>query len=189
MLKRLTIPARLVSDPGDFDGIKRILLPGVGAFDTGMSSLDRYGFVSVLNELVLEKQMPVLGICLGMQLLARSSEEGQLPGLGWINGDVIRFRQNAADPADRLRIPHMGWNEVTPRPNSPLFRGFEVDPRFYFVHSYHLICDSRDHIAGTVNYGGLTTAAVSYGNIHGVQFHPEKSHRFGMKLLENFCTL
>ena len=189
MLKRLSIPCRLVEGPEDFDGIERILLPGVGAFDTGMASLARHGFVEVLNNFALERRMPVLGICLGMQLLARRSEEGELPGLGWIGGDVIRFLQNAGDAAPRLKIPHMGWNEVTPRPESPLFKGLEIEPRFYFVHSYHFVCDSPDDVAGSVDYGGVATAAVSCGNIHGVQFHPEKSHRFGMKLLENFCAL
>jgi glutamine amidotransferase len=188
MLKRLSIPGRLVEGPDDFGGVERILLPGVGAFDAGMTNLVRHGFVDVLNDLVLNKRVPVLGICLGMQMLARGSEEGRLPGLGWIKGDVIGFR-NDPSARPRLKIPHMGWNEVTPRPESPLFRGFEGHPRFYFVHSYHFVCDAGEDVSGTVDYGGVVSAAVSSGNIHGVQFHPEKSHRFGMKLLENFCAL
>lgn len=164
-----------------------MVLPGVGAFDHGMENLRSRGLVDLLSELVQGKKLPMLGICLGMQLFGRGSEEGRLPGLGWIASETVRFR---FDPVStRLRIPHMGWNHVHITDSEGLFRGFEDEPRFYFVHSYHVVCDRTVDALATCHYGHEFTCAVRRGNIFGTQFHPEKSHRYGMLLLKNFAAL
>ena len=187
MFRRLGVPAERSADPDVLARAKALVLPGVGAFDHGMENLKNLGLIEVLNERVLQKQTPVLGICLGMQLLSRRSEEGQLPGLGWIAGETIRFQ---FDPvATGLRIPHMGWNDVQPRPGDSLLSTGDRPPRFYFVHSYHVVCDQSEDVLATCHYGSDFTCAIRRGNIMGVQFHPEKSHRYGMAVLRNFATL
>jgi glutamine amidotransferase len=185
MLRRLGTEAIVTSDHAAIQSARKLILPGVGAFDHGMENLARLGLIPVLNEAVLAKKTPVLGICLGMQLLSRRSEEGQLPGLGWIDAQTVRFRfpENSA----RLKIPHMGWNFISPRTTHPLLEGLD-NPRFYFVHSYHVCCDCPEHVLATCRHGIEFTAAVCKDNILGTQFHPEKSHRFGMALLKNFAT-
>jgi glutamine amidotransferase len=144
------------------------------------------GLIPVLNRRAVEDRVPILGICLGMHLMARKSEEGILPGLGWVPGDVKKFRFE--DKTRSLKVPHMGWNEVMPRRDDPLFVGFDEETRFYFVHSYHLVCDTNDDELATAWYGYDFSSAVRRENIVGVQFHPEKSHRFGMRLLQNFAN-
>ena len=187
MFRRLNVPAERSADLAVLARAKALVLPGVGAFDHGMESLQKLGLVEVLNERVLAQKTPVLGICLGMQLLSRRSEEGRLPGLGWIDGDTVRFR---FDPqATGLRIPHMGWNDVRPRAEDRLIPTQDRPPRFYFVHSYHLVCDREEDSLATCHYGYDFICAVRRGHIMGVQFHPEKSHRYGMAMLRNFATM
>ncbi|MBI4361420.1 imidazole glycerol phosphate synthase subunit HisH [Candidatus Micrarchaeota archaeon] len=183
MLKRIGVRATVSSDPAVIEAAEKLFLPGVGAFDSGMQALNQSGLIPVLNKKVLKDKTPVLGICLGMQLLSKKSEEGKLPGLGWIQGETVRFKFN---PKMGLKIPHMGWNRVSIQQEDPLFSGMPDDSRFYFVHSYHVVCQNPSDVAATTPYGYDFTSSVAKGNIFGVQFHPEKSHSFGMKLLENF---
>ncbi len=187
MLRRLGYQSVITSDPEIIAGADRIILPGVGAFDNGMNNLRERGFEPVLNKKALEEKVPILGICLGMQLLAEGSEEGSEPGLGWIQGSAVKFRFQGASSG--LKIPHMGWNDVQVRQPSPLVEGFLPEMRFYFVHSYHVVCKRAEDVLMTVGYGGPVTAAVQRGNIMGTQFHPEKSHKFGMLVLRNFAEL
>lgn len=186
MLKRIGAEGVISSDPSVIDGADSLILPGVGAFDHGMEKLKELGLIPVLNQRVIQENVPLLGICLGMHLLARKSEEGDLPGLGWLDADVKRFKFEADVSA--LKIPHMGWNEVTPKKPDPLYEGFEDELRFYFVHSYHVVCDGGDDELGTTWYGYDFASIVRRGNIIGAQFHPEKSHKFGMTLLKNFLN-
>lgn len=187
MLKRLAVPACIVNSPAEMDLATKLILPGVGSFDAGMTSLNESGLLPRLTARVQEEKVPVLGICLGMQMLSEQSEEGVGPGLGWIPGRTVKF-QFGDNPA-KLKIPHMGWNIAIPNPEAKLFKDCGVDPRYYFVHSYHVVCQDPAHVAASVNYGMLATAAVESGNVYGVQFHPEKSHKFGMKILENFSKV
>jgi imidazole glycerol-phosphate synthase subunit HisH len=161
-----------------------LILPGVGSFDEGMRNITRLGLKEVLDSRVLGDEIPTLGICLGMQLMGRRSAEGVLPGLGWIDFDVERF--NPRDGSERLKIPHMGWNTIKPVKQSVLLEGLGESSRFYFVHSYHAVCGNSADVLATAHYGDEFTAAFERGNIAGVQFHPEKSHRFGKQLLGNF---
>lgn len=186
MYKRLNIQAGIARTAADLADATRLILPGVGAFDHAMELLDRSGMRAPLDELVLERKMPVLGICVGMQMLAERSEEGELPGLGWIPGGVKGFK--SLGQADLL-LPHMGWNDVTPAADHRLFAQLHDDARFYFLHSFYFECARAEHVAATSHYGTAFSCAVSAGNIHGVQFHPEKSHHFGTQLLKNFAEL
>ena len=184
MLKRLGTDSMISDDPHHLHEAKKIILPGVGAFDTGMQHLMDNGWIEPLNRKVLEDKVPTLGICLGMQLMTRGSEEGMLPGLGWIDGEVVRF----VDPA--IRVPHMGWNQVkVVRENSILTSEEGNELRFYFVHSYFVRLHHQRNLLGTTCYGTDFASAFSEGNIFGVQFHPEKSHRYGMNLLKKFSAL
>jgi imidazole glycerol-phosphate synthase subunit HisH len=182
MLRRIGADAVITSDASVVGSAEKLILPGVGAFDYAMSSLDELGLIDALNRRVLQDKVPVLGLCLGVQLLTRKSEEGKLPGLGWIAADTVRFRVEDSG----LKIPHMGWREVCFAKPSVLTKGMDEETRFYFVHSYHLKCDDRQDVLLTAGYGYEFECAVEKGNIAGVQFHPEKSHRFGMALLKNF---
>ncbi len=186
MLKRVGIAAILSSDTDVIAQAEKLILPGVGAFDNGMRNLNHMGLVDVLNQQVLECKIPILGICLGMQLLSQCSEEGQLSGLGWLDAETIRFRFDGTH--DSLKVPHMGWNTVHTRSSHPLLSGLEENNRFYFVHSYHMRCIPESAVLGETEYGGLFTSVVACENIVGVQFHPEKSHKFGMRLLQNFVN-
>jgi glutamine amidotransferase len=188
MCRHLGIPAETSGDPATVVRAEKLILPGVGAFDAGMEKLDQSGLREALDQRVVRENAPILGICLGMQLLARRSEEGVRPGLGWIAADVVRF-QSPEGRQPPLQIPHMGWSHLTPRLDSRLFAGLPADPRFYFVHSYHVVCDQPGDISATTEHGGTITAAIERGHILGTQFHPEKSHRFGMQLLRNFARL
>ncbi len=186
MLRKIGAPAEISSRPEVLESADKLILPGVGAFDSGMRSLAEKGMIPLLNRRILEEKCLILGICLGMQLMTRESEEGNLPGLGWIAATTRRFRF-AGDSAN-LKIPHMGWNLVKPANRATLFSGLE-EPRFYFVHSYHVCCDDPADVLGTTSYGFEFTSAVKRDNIMGTQFHPEKSHKFGLKLLRNFVDL
>lgn len=184
MFKRIGAAARVTGDPAVLADARKILLPGVGAFDSAMQRIADAGLREVLDRKALQERVPTLGICLGMQLLTRGSEEGQLPGLGWIAASTKRFPAIAG-----LKVPHMGWNLVTPTQPSPLTDGLPAESRFYFVHSYYVqVDDPADSLLRT-HYGIEFDAAVAHGNIYGAQFHPEKSHKFGMKLLANFASL
>lgn len=185
MFKRLNIDARVARSAAELTGVDRIILPGVGAFDHAMELLHASGMRDALDELVLEKKVPVLGICVGMQILAKSSDEGKLPGLGWIDGRVRAFR--ALPEASALPLPHMGWNDVHPKADERLFAQMEADARFYFLHSFFFECAAADSVAATAHYGVDFSCAVRTGSVHGVQFHPEKSHHWGARLLQNFA--
>jgi imidazole glycerol-phosphate synthase subunit HisH len=186
---RLSIPAFVASTPGDLERATRIILPGVGAFDQAMQHLDDSGLRAALNKRVLEDRVPFLGICVGMQLLARRSDEGKLPGLGWIDADVRRFDDSQFH--QRTHLPHMGWNDVEGTRGHPLLAGLAEagDTSFYFLHSYYIACDRKEDILAETEYGGRFHAAVQSRNIHGVQFHPEKSHQNGVRMLKNFAEL
>lgn len=187
MLKRVGVPATLSSDPQAILGASKLILPGVGAFDAGMANLAQAGMVEPLRQRVLEDGVPILGICLGAQLLFEGSEEGVLPGLGWIRGKVTRFDFSQA--GRKLKVPHMGWNVVSPRRQDGLFAGAEGEQRFYFVHSYYMSCAEPSDVLSVTPYGSDFVSSVERGNVYGVQFHPEKSHKFGMRLLSNFAQL
>lgn len=185
--KKLNIPATVIKYEKDLTGITKIILPGVGAFDHAIMKFEQSGMRPKLEELVLKEQVPVLGICVGMQMLAQSSEEGQLPGLGWIDASVKKL--DSAKIKSTTRLPHLGWNDVEPTKPNELFNGLTNEAKFYFLHSYYFLCrQPEDEIAAT-NYGESFASAVNHKNIFGVQFHPEKSHRFGIRLLENFAKL
>jgi glutamine amidotransferase len=185
MLKRVGAEAVITAEAAVIERADRIILPGIGAFDNGMNQLADRGLISVLKEQVIEKRKPFLGVCLGMQLLAEGSEEGKCEGLGWIKGTVKKFSSEGSPP---LKIPHMGWNTVKIAKPDRLFEGMTDDARFYFVHSYYLSCDPES-VVGRTDYGPSFVSAVRNGNIAGVQFHPEKSHRFGMRVLSNFAEV
>lgn len=186
MYKRMNVPAVAAKTAAELEGASKIILPGVGAFDHAMALLQASGMRPKLEELVLGHKVPILGICVGMQILAESSDEGQSPGLGWVRGRVRSFQ---SDPRSaQLPLPHMGWNDVMPIANSSLFKGLEGDARFYFLHSFFFECASSESIVATANYGLDFSCAVSSGNVHGVQFHPEKSHHFGSTFLKNFAA-
>jgi len=185
MIQKAGGEARLVDSPSDLRGADKIILAGIGAFDNGMTSLRDGGWTDALNEAALERKVPVLGICLGMQLMLQSSEEGNMPGLGWVEGEVRRLRP---PPDSGLKVPHMGWNTVTVTRENELFPA-EDDQRFYFVHSYYADCAQPDVVVATSQHGSPFTAALKKDNIYGVQFHPEKSHRFGMAILRNFLAI
>lgn len=186
--QRLKIPTVLASSPSDLDGADRIILPGVGSFDQTMEQLLGSGLRDALEARALRDGLPFLGICVGMQLLAkRSDEEGSLPGLGWIDAEVIRF--DDAQFRQKTHLPHMGWNEArVPVREDPLFAGFQSGASFYFLHSYYVRCHNAADVLAETEYGGRFTCAVRRRNIWGVQFHPEKSHAAGVRLLENFAT-
>jgi glutamine amidotransferase len=185
--KRLNMPIAVAKNADDLKGASKVILPGVGAFDHAMERLDRSGMRETLDQIVLRDRVPVLGICVGMQILATSSEEGSLPGLGWIDGQVKKF--DVSTLLHGTRLPHMGWNDVTPLTSNGLFAGLEGDARFYFLHSYYFHCARRENVLATADYGSKFSCAVNSGNIYGVQFHPEKSHHFGTQLLKNFAGL
>ena len=187
MYKRMNLPARAARTSGELADATHIILPGVGAFDHAMDLLDASGMRDELEAKVVGDKIPIVGVCVGMQILADESEEGTAPGLGWIPGTVRHFRSIPASA--ELPLPHMGWNDVEPSPGSALFRGLEHDARFYFLHSFYYDCDNPADRAATATYGDPFACAVSRGNVWGLQFHPEKSHHFGAMLLKNFAEL
>ena len=182
MLKVIGEKSVISADKDELDKCDRYILPGVGAFDAGITRLEDAGLTDYIKNKTQNEKKPILGICLGMQLLGRKSEEGTLPGLGLIPFDNVKFRLEETD----LRVPHMGWDIVDFKQDSPLLRNLQGQQRYYFVHSYHAKCDHQENILMTCDYGYEFAAAVVKENIIGVQFHPEKSHDFGMALLKNF---
>lgn len=186
ILKRIGEESVVTSDKIEIARATKLILPGVGAFDTGMRNLMELDLVGILNQKVRDEKIPVLGICLGMQLLSEGSEEGSLKGLGWIKAENKRF--NFINSVD-YKIPHMGWNFVKQHKESNLFDSMFSDARFYFVHSFYFKANDSSDVLASTNYEIEFTSAVERGNILGVQFHPEKSHKFGMKLLKNFVDL
>lgn len=184
--KNLNIPFKVAKSNNNLIDITKIILPGVGSFDHAMQSLQDSGMREKLDELVLDKKIPVIGICVGMQMLANSSDEGKLPGLGWINAVVKKFDYSQQN---NMPLPHMGWNSIKTNRKNQLLCNLEVNPRFYFLHSYYFECNNGNDIIATTNYGVFFTSVVNHENIYGIQCHPEKSHHNGITLLKNFGEL
>ncbi|MBN1664243.1 MAG: imidazole glycerol phosphate synthase subunit HisH [Deltaproteobacteria bacterium] len=189
--KRLNIDAGIASKAGELLEAEKIILPGVGAFDWAMTRLNESGMRDVLDELVVDKKVPVLGICVGMQMMAKRSDEGVLAGLGWIDAEVKKFRRLEGKKVseEKLMLPHMGWNDVMPCNTDCLFKNLGADARFYFLHSYYFHCNNQNDTIATTDYGIKYTSAANHKNIYGVQFHPEKSHSWGIQLLKNFAEI
>lgn len=185
MLKRLGAEFVISSDKEIIKQAHQLILPGVGHFSRGMERLNDLGLVEILNESVVIRKTPVLGICLGMQLMGMHSEEGDSLGLGWVNANFVKFDVEKAKYP--IKVPCMGWNQIKLLKSSKLIHDMAL-PRFYFVHSYHAVCFDADDILAETEYGYVYTAAYEKENIFGVQFHPEKSHKYGLKLLHNFIT-
>ena len=184
MIRKAGGTSIVTSNPEDIKVAKKLILPGVGAFDNGMKNLNNLNLIEILNKKVLEEKIPILGVCLGIQLFTKSSEEGILPGLGWIDARTVKFNFSNKN----LKIPHMGWNSVNIKKESKLFKGL-INPEFYFVHSYHLVCNDEKDILATTNYGYDFISSIQKNNIFGLQFHPEKSLKSGLKIIENFIGL
>lgn len=187
LFKQQGVVARRAASPQQLTGATHLVLPGVGHFDHAMQSFNASGMRPFLEQMVLQQRVPVLGVCVGMQMLADGSDEGVEPGLGWVPGRVRAFSNNPQ--ANGLPMPHMGWNTLAPRPHSPLFAEAEAEPQFYFLHSFYFDATDKADVAATARYGFDFDAVVSRGHIHGVQCHPEKSHHWGAALLKNFASL
>jgi len=184
---KLNIPVIIAKRNDELEEATKIILPGVGAFDHAMQQLNDSGMREGLDRKVLIDRVPVIGICVGMQMLACSSEEGLLPGLGWIEGIVKKFILPSG--LSIMRIPHMGWNTINPINTNSLLMGMDQESRFYFLHSYYFKCSNPSDVIAVTDYGGEFDSAVNFNNVFGVQFHPEKSHGWGVRLLENFAKL
>ena len=185
--KRLNIPTKIAKTYQDLIGVEKLILPGVGSFDYAMNQLNASGMREKLDELVIETKIPIIGICVGMQMMGNRSDEGKMEGLKWIDSDILKFDESKIE--QRTKIPHMGWNDVSPLNDHPLFIGLERSAIFYFLHSFYMNCKDESNILASSDYGISFTSAVNYNNIYGVQFHPEKSHQYGEKLLYNFAKL
>lgn len=185
MLKKAGAKAIASSDPEVLGQAEKLILPGVGAFDAGMNKLNERGLVPLLNHLALEKKVPFLGLCLGLQLMTRNSKEGQAEGLGWLDAETVRFGFDAEQA--HLKVPHMGWNTIEICRPHPLFSDLEPDSRFYFVHSFYVQSHDPEAVLAETEYGCRFPSILGKGNIMGAQFHPEKSHKYGMRLLKNFA--
>jgi imidazole glycerol-phosphate synthase subunit HisH len=186
MLRRVGAQVTLAADAAAIDAASKLILPGIGAFDQGMDALSARGLIPRIRQRVLEDKVPILGVCLGVQLLGQGSAEGTREGLGLIEARCERL---PGDASAGVRIPHMGWNHIRALRPNPLLDGLDADARFYFVHSYHVVCSRATDVLATARHGIDFTAMVQRENIYGAQFHPEKSHRFGMRLLQNFVGL
>lgn len=184
--KRLNIPVKVAQSASDLAGAEKLILPGVGSFDWAMARLKDSGMGPCLDDLVLNKKCPVLGVCVGMQMMACRSDEGDLPGLGWIDAEVKRFDDRSL--RQKINLPHMGWNDVTPLATDTLFKDLDIS-RFYFLHSYYFAAGNSEQVLAVTEYNGSFASSVVVGNIYGVQFHPEKSHKWGEQLLKNFAEL
>jgi glutamine amidotransferase len=184
---KLNIPNFITHDENIINKASKIILPGVGAFDEVMSSLNNSGLVPILNRKVLEEKTPVLGICVGMQILAKSSEEGKLAGLGWVDAEVKRM--DTKNLVSKPHLPHMGWNQANPTIDHPLTQNINIYKGFYFLHSYYVQCGDVKNTLMTTEYGETFTSAIYNKNIFGTQFHPEKSHQNGITIFENFANL
>jgi glutamine amidotransferase len=185
--KRVGISHKILNTKNDFNEVKKLILPGVGAFDSTMKVLNNSGLRDALDFHVLEKQKPVLGICVGMQIMSNGSEEGHEAGLGWIKGKVKKF--DISKLHQKPFLPHMGWNTIYPISNSALFQDIDNGLGFYFVHSFYYETEKQESILAQTQYGELFTSAINYRRIYGVQFHPEKSHINGITLLTNFSEI
>jgi glutamine amidotransferase len=185
MLKKIQIPVKISSDIAEIESAEKLILPGVGSFDHGMQKLDDLNLLDILNIKVVRDRTPILGICLGMQLFTKTSEEGNRRGLGWLDAETVKFTVNKNSS---LKIPHMGWEALNVKKSHFLFKDVKADAMYYFVHSFHLVCNQEADILSTSFYGYDFVSSISRNNIIGVQFHPEKSHKYGMKILNNFVT-
>lgn len=186
MLKRIGVKSHVTSELSQISSAEKILLPGVGSFDHAINEINQRGLLDVLNTKALIDKVPFLGVCLGMQLLTNSSEEGVLPGLGYINAKTVKF----SFKEEKLKIPHMGWNSIKLFTPSQLTMDMEIEEfRFYFVHSYYVKCENQENSIAKTMYGFQFDSMIQKENIFGAQFHPEKSHRFGMKLFLNFSKI
>lgn len=185
--KRLDIPTKIAKTAADLEDAEKLILPGVGAFDYAMAQLNFSGMRQKLDELVLEKKIPIIGICVGMQMMGNRSDEGTSEGLKWIDADILKFEERLIQ--HRTKLPHMGWNDVKPVKSHPLFEGLEEDAIFYFLHSYYFNCNKQENSIAISDYGIPFSSAVNFNNVYGIQFHPEKSHQYGEKLLHNFAQL
>jgi len=187
MLKKVNCEAKISSSLSDIENADKLILPGVGAFDAGMDKLHTAGLISVLNKKVLEDRTPVLGICLGMQLMTKKSEEGKMKGLVWMDAETVSFR--FSETKKQFKVPQMGWKFVSIKKENPLFKDMYENPRFYFAHSYYVTCENAEDILTTTFYPEEFVSSFCKGNIWGVQFHPEKSHKYGIKVFKNFSEL
>ena len=183
-IKKMDPSVVISSNPEEISTADKIILPGVGSFKAGMENLRNRNLIDILDKKVVRDKTPILGICLGMQLFTKKSEEGFVDGLGWIDAETIRFRFHTTQKG--LKIPHMGWNTITIKNHHPLLRDLGDQPRFYFVHSYHAQCKNPENVVAQTEYGYSFPSMITQENIVGVQFHPERSHKFGMKILKNF---
>jgi len=186
--KNLNITVRVASNLSELDNAKKYILPGVGAFDYAMEKLNKSGMRDKLIKLVNDNGIPILGICVGMQMIAECSEEGQMDGLGWVKGEVLHFKHIKSDNK-KMSIPHMGWNNITIKKENPLLAELSNNSYFYFLHSYYFEAHDNTNIVSTTKYGNDFASTVNHENIYGVQFHPEKSHESGIQLLKNFSEL
>jgi glutamine amidotransferase len=184
MLKKIGEESIITSNSSEIEKATRLILPGVGAFDSGMKKLAELNLIPLLNQKVITDRVPILGICLGIQLMTMSSQEGVLPGLGWFDAKTIRF--DLSGFTQKLPLPNMGWRQVFVKKDLPLFEGLYEDSWFYFVHNYHVCANLNEDVSLSVQYGYEFTASLVHDNIMGVQFHPEKSHEYGLKLFQNF---
>ena len=184
---RLGIESCISSSNRDISNADKLILPGIGNFKKGMANLRELGLFDVLNKKVIEDKTPILGICLGMQLFTAHSEEGDEKGFGWLDAHTVKF--SFPQNQDVIRIPHMGWNTITIKRDNPILSGIEGNASFYFVHSYHVICNNEEDVLATTEYALELTSSIQKDNIFATQFHPEKSHRNGLKILDNFCRI
>ena len=184
MLQRIGFKAEITRDHKKLESAEKLILPGVGSFDTAMKNLEHFELKELLDRKALIEKVPFLGICLGMQILTNSSEEGNLSGLGWIEGSASKFKSD-----NDIKVPHMGWNYIQPSSNSRLCKNLEDNSRFYFVHSYYVQVHEEEHSSMKTKYSLEFDSGIEKDNIFGVQFHPEKSHKFGMQILKNFAEL
>lgn len=185
--KRLDIPIKIANNASDLINAEKLILPGVGSFDYAMAQLNASGMRDKLDELVLGQKIPVIGICVGMQMMGNRSDEGKLEGLKWIDSEILKFDESLIK--QRTKLPHMGWNDVIPTRENPLFHGLETKSIFYFLHSYYFKCNNAIDSLAISEYGISFSSAINHDNIYGIQFHPEKSHQYGEKLLYNFAKL
>lgn len=185
--KRVDIPVKIAKTKEDLEGAEKLILPGVGHFDHAMTQLNNSGMRDKLDDLVLNHKIPVIGICVGMQMMANNSDEGKLDGLKWIDATVKKFDETKINQVTRL--PHMGWNDVKPVKDIELFKGLEDNAIFYFLHTYYFKCNNKEDIMAVTEYGGEFASAAHHENKYGIQFHPEKSHHYGEILLHNFAKL
>lgn len=184
--ERIGVHAQISGDVSVIQKSERLVLPGVGHFAKGMENLKRSGLIEVLNKSVLQDKTPILGICLGMQLMTSHSEEGDCEGLNWIDAQTIKFEK---DPTKKFKVPHIGWNSIELKNQSNIIRGLESDAQFYFVHSYYVICNDESDVLSRTEYGRNFHSGFQKDNIIGVQFHPEKSYTNGLQMLKNFSVL